>query len=245
MRVLMLILSCSFMWIPNSIARPSDWAIKLCEERPDRYDCSKLKIPKKRKIKYLTWDQAATCLTGSHTNTKILIALNRRNTLIWHNHIVVMPKSWNETYMSHAPFIKRADIKEKKFIVVDLNQLAWAAYDNGNLINWGPANGGSKRCKETGLLKCKTHTGVYFIFRLDGAGKKSDLYPTDCKDRKKCGHPMPFFMRFHSDGSGLHGNKWLTGKNSSHGCVRLLTEDAKWINKKFAYVGMPIIIRNY
>jgi lipoprotein-anchoring transpeptidase ErfK/SrfK len=231
--------------MPYGLAGPSDWALKLCEENPDRYDCSKLKIPKKRKIKYLTWNQAATCLTGSHTNAKILIAINRRNTLIWHNHIIATPKNRNETYMDHSPFRKVVDIKERNYIVVDLNKLAWAAYDNGNLINWGPANGGSKRCKETGLLKCKTHTGVYFVLRLDKVGKRSDLYPVDCKDKKKCGHEMPYFMPFHPDGSGVHGDRWLVGRNASHGCVRLIKEDAKWINKKFAYVGMPIIIMDY
>jgi hypothetical protein len=228
------------MWIPSSVARPSDWAVKLCKEQPNRYSCAHYGV--RRKPPYISWKELFP-----YSDIRLLIALNRRNTLIWNNHIIVTPKELFDDidYLSHAPFRKAVDMKERKFIVVDLNKLAWAAYDNGKLINWGPANGGSKRCKETGLLKCKTHTGVYFILRLDKVGKRSDLYPIDCKDKRKCGHEMPYFMLFHPDGSGLHGDRWLVGRNASHGCVRLIKEDAKWINKKFAYVGMPIIIMDY
>jgi len=221
-----------------SIASPSDWAIKLCKDQPSRYDCARYRV--RRKPPHITWSE----MFSNAYLTKIMIAINRRNTLIWNNHILAMPKNWSESYINHAPFLHNVE-QYDKHIVVDLKQLAWAAYDQGKLIDWGPANGGMKRCKETGLMKCKTHTGLHFVLRLDGPGKKSDLYPPECEDKKKCGHPMPYYMPFHRDGTGLHGNKWLTGRNSSHGCVRLLKEDARWLNKEFVEVGTPVMVLDY
>jgi hypothetical protein len=138
-----------------------------------------------------------------------------------------------------------------RFFVVDLKLLAWAAYIVGAgsqdavMVRLGVANGGSKICKESGRLECKTHLGTHTILRLHGPGKKSDLYPVDCANKKACGHPMPYYMPFHRDGTGLHGDKWLVGRNASHGCVRMLRVDAKWLNRQFAFVGMPVIVENY
>jgi len=236
-----LLFLCSFFWVSTSLAGPSDWAIKLCKQEPKRYSCAYYRINKyPYKYPYIAWKD----FFRNPYLLRTMMAVNRRNTYIWRNHIVAQPIPIDADYMSLAPFFPKLNVS-LDFIVVDLRNLAWGAYRQGRLINWGPANGGSKRCKETGKLQCKTHTGTFKILRLDKAGKRSDLYPIDCKNKKKCGHPMPYYMPFHSDGTGLHGDKWLVGRNASHGCVRLLKEDARWLHFNFAKVGMKVIVLDY
>jgi len=220
----------------TAYGRPYDFALKLCKSEPQKYECRKVEVPKVRKIKYFTWEEFFK------KRSRLAKAVNRRNTLIWHNHYVAIPKF--DEYMDYSPFPKNTNILER-YVVVDLNVLAWGAYDSGKLINWGPANGGSKRCKETGLPKCKTHSGEHVILRIGNYGTKSQLYPTDCVDKKACGFQMFYYMKFHTDGTGLHGAKSLPGWNASHGCVRLLKEDARWLNKKFVSLGMKVYVVNY
>lgn len=43
---------------------------------------------------------------------------------------------------------------------------------------------------------------------------------------------MPYCM-FYSDGYALHGSYNLPGYHASHGCVRILPEDAKWLRHEF------------
>ena len=43
---------------------------------------------------------------------------------------------------------------------------------------------------------------------------------------------MPFCMHFHL-GYALHGSEELPGFRASHGCIRMFTEDAHWLNAKF------------
>ena len=47
---------------------------------------------------------------------------------------------------------------------------------------------------------------------------------------------MPFCMYFHG-GYALHGSSEVPGYNASHGCVRMFTQDAEWLNKKFISIG--------
>jgi lipoprotein-anchoring transpeptidase ErfK/SrfK len=51
-------------------------------------------------------------------------------------------------------------------------------------------------------------------------------------------------MFFHG-GYALHGSNDVPGYNASHGCVRLVTEDAKWLNTQFVNVGTRVIIKPY
>ncbi len=51
---------------------------------------------------------------------------------------------------------------------------------------------------------------------------------------------MPYCMHF-SGGYALHGSPTVPGYNASHGCVRLFTEDAKWLNQHFVDIGSTVI----
>jgi hypothetical protein len=228
-------------------ATPSDFARRLCREEPATYMCATVKIPKKAKRQYKEWAELFPNATMRH----IVMSINRRNTLIWTGHTVAVPRNYTPDLLAYRPFPGRMKAFGSRFVVVDLKILAWAAYmvvagsQDAVLVRWGVANGGSKICKETGRLECKTHPGLHQILRLHGPGKRSDLYPIDCADKKSCGHQMPHYMPFHRDGTGLHGDRWLVGRNASHGCTRMLRVDAKWLNQQFAYVGMPVLVENY
>jgi hypothetical protein len=226
---------------------PSDFAKKLCREEPKVYKCIKIKISRRAKIQYKEWAELFPDLGLRFAEMEI----NRRNTLLWNGHTIAVFRNFSHNLLDYSPFSREREGMGSRFIVVDLNKLAWAAYEsipnktNAYLVSWGVANGGSKICPETGKLECKTHPGLNYILRMYGKDKRSELYPITCVDKKICGHQMPFFMPFHIDGTGLHCNKWLVGRNSSHGCVRMFCQDAEWINKNFAFVGMPVLVEDY
>lgn len=245
MRLLLFVFVLLFSSI--AFAAPSDFARRLCREEPATYMCMTIQIPKKAKRQYKEWAELFPNATMRH----IVMSINRRNTLVWNGHTVAVPRNYTPDILSYSPFPGRMKAFGSRFVVVDLKLLAWAAYmvvagsQDAVMVRWGVANGGSKICKESGRLECKTHLGTHTILRLHGPGKKSDLYPVDCANKKACGHPMPYYMPFHRDGTGAHGDKWLVGRNASHGCVRMLRVDAKWLNRQFAFVGMPVIVENY
>ena len=224
----------------------SSFALRLCREQPQTYMCVKIKIPRKEKIQYRGWAD----MFPDAAMRRIVMRINRRNTLLWNGHTVALPRDFNPDLLAYSPFPRERVGIELRFVVVDLNVLAWGAYEyvtpkRARLIKWGPANGGSKICKESRKPKCKSPVGMKRILVLGKAGKRSDLYPLDCANKRKCGHPMPHYMRLVASGEGIHGDKHLVGWNASHGCIRILAEDAKWLNKEFAYIGMPVLVENY
>jgi len=237
-----------FLCATASAATPSDFALRLCREQPQTYMCVKMRIPRSAKRQYKEWVE----VFPDKRHRRAIMAINRRNTLIWNGHTIALPRNFDSDPLAYAPFPREKTWFGPRHAVVALHNLAWAAYEpipgqnlRSRLVWWGPANGGSKICRETGRLECKTHPGMYWIMKLHKASKRSDLYPVDCADKKICGHPMPYYMPFHLDGTGLHGDRWLVGRNVSHGCVRMFIEDAKWLNRQFAFVGMPVVVEDY
>jgi len=151
------------------------------------------------------------------------------------------PKTFNEfrynlpNYIS-SKFLEQSNaylkeiLSEEKIVIWVPEMLAWAAYEKGKLINWGPALGGANRC-EGKAGSCKTPSGIFEALEQKGVGHHSDLYPRGCKG-KDCSW-MPYSVKVRGDGLSMHGSKWFIGRHASHGCVRLFTKDAKWLNQKF------------
>ena len=212
-----------------------DFAVKLCKKYSDLYTCVKFR---KNKQQYVTWAE----IFSEDSRRNEIQRINRRDTLVWINHCIAIPVNGT---ISPLPLSQLDNRYQEKTIVIDLKQLAWGAYQYGKLINWGLANGGIGRCKETGLVQCKTPVGIWKILKKDGAVIKSSLYPVECKDKKVCGHTMFWRLKFKLDGSSLHGDKNLPGANISHGCVRLPKQDAKFINTKFAELGTTVVVLPY
>lgn len=167
---------------------------------------------------------------------EIVRKVNRMNTKLQPGMRIAVPRNLeNTTFLSLSPFANKISPRASTLIKVDLNHLAWGAYDqSGKLINWGPISGGKNYCADVGR-GCHTITGTYTIKRKQGAGCRSSKYP-----RPNGGAPMPYCMHFHG-GYALHGSNTVPGHHASHGCVRLFTEDARWLNQNFIRVGATIV----
>jgi hypothetical protein len=133
-----------------------------------------------------------------------------------------------EHTLDRAPFPQTSSNKD--VVIVDLNKLAWGAYNaQGQLVKWGNASGGKGFCEDIGK-GCKTITGTFTFYRKQGSGCKSNLFPVG-----KGGAPMPYCMHF-SGGYALHGGN-VPDFNASHGCIRVPTREAQWLNQNFVRVG--------
>lgn len=216
-----------------------DFAVKQCSLYPDKYRCVKFY---KDGQPYVTWDEVFKTIGE---RAKVMVQkINRRNTLIWRNHCIALPYNMSKNEMDFSPF-SLINNNNKKFIIVDLGILAWGAYRDGKLVKWGIANGGIGKCKETGKNTCKTPIGEWEILEKKGPFSRSTLYPIDCGNKNVCGHPVFYIMKFHASAASIHGDKNIPGSNISHGCVRVLKQDAKWLSQEFAEIGTKVIILPY
>ena len=126
-----------------------------------------------------------------------------------------------------------------KLVFVDLSKLAFGAYDEkGQLVYWGPASGGKSFCDDI-QESCTTPPGTYWINVKKGDDCFSSTFPVDTKG----GAPMPYCMFFYQ-GYALHGSPAVPGYNASHGCVRLYTQDAAWLNEEFTKIGTKVIVND-
>ncbi len=98
-----------------------------------------------------------------------------------------------------------------KFIAVSRRVQAFGAYEYGRLVRWGPTS--------TGKLSTPTDSGLFF---------------TNWKSRTAVSTDDPtwilnwYFNIMALKGVAFHQYE-LPGKPASHGCVRLLEEDAQWV----------------
>lgn len=93
-------------------------------------------------------------------------------------------------------------------LMVFLDTQYSGAYENGTLVLWGPVCSGKNG---------KTPKGTFHVLwkSKDYVSKKYDV-------------KMPYAVNFSSAGFFFHEQS-LTGRPSSHGCVRSLREDAAWV----------------
>jgi L,D-transpeptidase ErfK/SrfK len=154
--------------------------------------------------------------------------LNRSNQRLSVGKLIAVPKQLHYTSLNDiSPFHLRIESSGQKQVLVDLRQLAWGAYDeSGRLVRWGPASGGKSYCADVGR-GCRTVLGEHAFYRKGSAHCASSKYPLG-----KGGAPMPYCM-FFKGGFAIHGSAEVPGYNASHGCVRVFTEDARWLNKEF------------
>jgi len=222
---------------------PSTFAKRLCREQPQTYMCVKIKIPRGARHQYLEWAD----MFPNITMRNILMAINRRDTLLWRGQVVAIPRNYIPDQMIYSPFPGMDTKYQKRTIVVDLKQLAWAAYERGLLVRWGIANGGRGRCKETGRSTCKTPVGTWSVYEIKKGFARSSLYPITCADKKKCGHPYYNVMKFGPHSEALHGERagHVPGINASHGCVRIPRADSQYLVDHFVSIGTTVVIRAY
>lgn len=161
----------------------------------------------------------------------VLMRLNRSNVELKYRQWVVVPNHLKHlSAMDVSPFPDVIHPPGEKVIIVNLNLQAYAAYNaNGHQVYWGPATSGQAWCSDV-KRPCLTVTGVFRIFRKAGADCFSRTYPVG-----DGGTPMPYCMFFHQ-GYALHGAE-VPSVPSTHGCVGMYNNDARWLNQDFVTVG--------
>ncbi len=127
-----------------------------------------------------------------------------------------------------------------KLFVFDPKVAAWAAYDaQGKRVMTGGASGGKNFCEDVGA-PCRTVTGTFKVYNKRGAECKSGEYPVETKGGTK----MPYCMYFFQ-GYTIHAGYEVPNYNASHGCVRVFSSAAKWLNEQFMTVGTKVIVLSY
>jgi L,D-transpeptidase ErfK/SrfK len=166
--------------------------------------------------------------------------LNRMNLPVTNRSWIVVPTSFDGlTYLDLSPFPRQLENSSgREEVIVDLSDQAFGAYDKkGQLVYWGPISGGKGYCPDTESY-CATATGSFHVTRKQGLECVSSKFPLETGG----GAPMPYCMHFFK-GFAMHGSV-LPGKNASHGCVRMFTSDAAWLNKSFVKIGTPVTVRD-
>jgi L,D-transpeptidase catalytic domain len=162
----------------------------------------------------------------------IVQRVNRTYNYPWRGKKLAVPKNLDSTtILDVSPFPLSITKEGEKTIIIDQDKLAWGAYDiDGKLVKWGPISSGKDYCPDINR-SCNTQTGVFRIFNKQDSRCRSRAFPVG-----EGGAKMPYCMFFYK-GFAMHGSFDMPGKRDSHGCVRLFTRDAKWLNEKFVQLS--------
>lgn len=189
-----------------------------------------------------TWDN----LFPDEQQRDIVQRLNRTYNYLWAGKIIVVPRVLaNKTLLDFSPFPLKIKPDGEEQVIVDQEKLAWGAYNlEGQLVKWGPISSGRDKCSDSNK-SCRTMTGIFHFFSKENEKCRSNVFPIG-----KGGAKMPYCMYFHK-GFALHGSDDIPGYRASHGCVRMFTRDALWLNHNFVvaasannnFKGTKIIVR--
>lgn len=216
-----LIMAALLIWTTKSWSE-TRFGETLCTD-PD-YFCMKVKAGE-------TWNK----LFPNSEEEDIVRRINRMNISLRAGMTIAVPKNLNRlTIYDVSPFPRYIESDGEKTIYVSQKKLAWGAYDeDGELLWWGPISSGTSHC--VGVIGgCTTPTGSYRIIRKQDIDCISTAFPRR-SDGNNGGAEMPFCMHFFR-GYALHGSETVPGYRASHGCVRMFTEDARWLNEEFVDV---------
>jgi L,D-transpeptidase ErfK/SrfK len=210
----------------------------LCQSK--LYTCMRVKRGQ-------TWEK----LFPDDDERDIVRRVNHTNQHLYPGKVILVPNNLAEgSLLDYSPLPLNIPSTGEKLIIVDLedNKNAWGAYDeDGSLVRWGPASGGSNYCRDLGR-RCHTKAGQFRIYSLGDEGCKSTKFPLG-----RGGAPMPYCMYFNG-GQALHGSPGeVVRGNISHGCVRLFVDDAEWLRFNFVeepdsennYRGTRVIVKQY
>ncbi len=143
-----------------------------------------------------------------------ILAINRLDEdNAWRADTLMIPSKIEEDFLKYSPFPKHLDILKdiNKMVFFSYPIQAYAAYENGKLVKWGPTSMGKKAAQ--------TKTGLMF-----SNWKKTLAISTVNKSWK-----LPYNFNIHNTlGIGWHQFD-LPGYPASHSCLRLLMDDAKWM----------------
>lgn len=145
-----------------------------------------------------------------------ILALNRLDIKNkWRADTLAIPDKIDESLMFYSPFPTNLDILKDvhKMVLFSYPIQAYALYENGTLVKWGPTSMGSK--------SAQTKRGLMF------ANWKKELAISTVSSEWK----LPYNFNIHNTlGIGWHQYD-LPGYPASHSCLRLLMDDAKYLYK--------------
>jgi hypothetical protein len=126
---------------------------------------------------------------------------------------LIMPNRWDLDLLAYSPMPRSVDglSSQPKALVVDLSAQVFGAYELGNLVRWGPISSGDRNHRTPpGLYYLNWHSRIRISSENDS-------------------WVMPWYFNFSSKlGLGLH-QYTLPGRPASHGCIRMLRQDAQWL----------------
>lgn len=126
---------------------------------------------------------------------------------------LAVPSVWHDDDLKYSPFPLPypAATQLAKLLVVDQPAQAFAAYEEGRLVRWGPVSSGRQAYP--------TPSGLFHL-NWRSPGRRSTVNPR---------WYMEWYFNFdNARGLALHSYT-LPGYPASHACVRLLERDALWI----------------
>ncbi|MEC5395031.1 L,D-transpeptidase [Bergeyella sp. RCAD1439] len=144
----------------------------------------------------------------------VILALNRLDKKNkWRADTLVVPKEFRTAFLDYSPFPSSVEALKpvKKIALFSYPKHAYALYEEGKLIKWGPSSFGKKA----------TPTKVGLMF----ANWKKELAISTSNSNWK----LPWNVNLHNT-RGIAWHQYdLPGFHASHSCLRLLEEDAKWM----------------
>ena len=126
---------------------------------------------------------------------------------------IVVPDRWDFRELDYSPMPGASTwaALHGKALIVHQQAQAFGAYERGKLIHWGPVSSGAAR---------RPTPSGYFHLNWKSKGRRSTV------NRDWF---LPWAFNFiNRDGISFHQYE-LPGYPASHGCVRLLGRDAKWL----------------
>ena len=144
---------------------------------------------------------------------EIILKLNRVDRRHFGSGSSLIVPTEKTNLLALAPFPAELDMVSPigKMILVSRKVQAFGAYESGKLIYWGPTS--------TGKPASPTPAGLYF----------TNWKAKETRSSINSAWRLPWYFNL-DNGRGVAFHQYdLPGVPASHGCVRLLEEDARWV----------------
>lgn len=152
--------------------------------------------------------------TFSNDEQYIIAALNRIDTKhINRRDTLVVPNEFKQSFIDYSPFPRTLDkvTDVPKLVVFSYPIQAYAVYEKGHLVKWGPTNMGKQ--------SAQTPRGLFFT---NWKGRRVTSTVDD-----------EWILNWNFNIHNTQGVGWhqyaLPGYPASHSCLRLLDADAQWL----------------
>lgn len=142
-----------------------------------------------------------------------ILKLNRVDRRHFNNITTLIVPTEKTELLALAPFPAELDTISSigKMILVSRHVQAFGAYESGKLVYWGPTS--------TGKMASPTPAGLYF----------TNWRAKETRSSINSAWRLPWYFNLDNIRGVAFHQYDLPGMPASHGCVRLLEEDAQWI----------------